>query len=486
MTDTKRPLKVFLCHAHADRDTVRSLYTRLTQDGVDAWLDKEKLLPGQDWELEIRKAVREADVVVVCLSKKFNQAGFRQKEVRLALDTAMEQPEGEIFVIPARLEECDVPPSLQRYHWVDLFDENGYEMLLRAFKNRVDSVEIALKAGNDAVHEFRKPEIKKGETPRRVTLGMAAALAGFAVIVVAALFIPSFLGKWFAPISESTVTPTMTGEMTLLAVSSPTSTVILEPTIRPSPTTLPLEITDAKNVPMVLVPVGEFNMGSADGPEFDRPVNIFYLNSFYIDKYEVSNSFYKACVDANVCTPPKQSKSATRESYYGNPEFGDHPVIAVNWYQVDEYCKWRGGSLPSEAQWEKAARGGNDFIYPWGNTFNPALLNFCDKNCPMGWAMEEFDDGYEDTSPVDMFEGGQSPYGAFNMSGNVYEWTLDWYDAYPGGNASADEGFGETSKVVRGGSWFDSDYMLRADHRFKLMPDDFEDIVGFRCVWEVP
>jgi hypothetical protein len=114
MPEPKRPLKVFLCHAHADRDPVRALYARLTQDGVDAWLDKEKLLPGQDWELEIKKAVREADVVVVCLSKQFNQAGFRQKEVRLALDTAMEKPEGEIFIIPARLEECDNLESLRK------------------------------------------------------------------------------------------------------------------------------------------------------------------------------------------------------------------------------------------------------------------------------------------------------------------------------------------------------------------------------------
>ncbi|MEP7134517.1 MAG: toll/interleukin-1 receptor domain-containing protein [Chloroflexota bacterium] len=82
MTEAKRPLKVFLCHAHADHDAVRGLYSRLTKDGVDAWLDQEKLLPGQDWELEIRKAVREAGVVVVCLSKQFNQAGFQQKEVR--------------------------------------------------------------------------------------------------------------------------------------------------------------------------------------------------------------------------------------------------------------------------------------------------------------------------------------------------------------------------------------------------------------------
>jgi hypothetical protein len=134
----KRPLKVFLCHAHSDKIAVRDLYLRLTKDGVDAWLDKEKLLPGQDWEYEIRKAVREADVVVVCLSKQFNQAGFRQKEVRLALDTAMEQPEGEIFIIPARLEECDSLESLRKWHWVDLFEENGYEMLMRALRARAD------------------------------------------------------------------------------------------------------------------------------------------------------------------------------------------------------------------------------------------------------------------------------------------------------------------------------------------------------------
>ncbi len=114
--EPKRPLKVFLCHAHADRDPVRGLYARLTKDGVDAWLDKEKLLPGQDWELEIRKAVREADTVVVCHSKQFNQAGFRQKEVRLALDVAMEKPQGAIFIIPAHFEECDTLESLRHLH----------------------------------------------------------------------------------------------------------------------------------------------------------------------------------------------------------------------------------------------------------------------------------------------------------------------------------------------------------------------------------
>ncbi len=146
MPTEKRPIKVFLCHAHADANPVRALYTRLTRDGVEAWLDKEKLLPGHDWELEIRKAVRESDVVVVCLSKDFNQEGFRQKEVRLALDTAMEKPEGEIFIIPARLEECDTLESLSKWQWVDFFENKGYEMLIRALKTRADRIGAVLQA----------------------------------------------------------------------------------------------------------------------------------------------------------------------------------------------------------------------------------------------------------------------------------------------------------------------------------------------------
>ena len=136
MPETKRLLKVFLCHAHSDAAAVYDLYRRLVQDGVDAWLDKESLLPGQDWELEIRRAVRNADIVIVCLSKRFNQAGFRQKEVRLALDTALKQPEGEIFIIPVRLEECENLESLSKWQWVDLFDEAGYRRLMLAFHEK--------------------------------------------------------------------------------------------------------------------------------------------------------------------------------------------------------------------------------------------------------------------------------------------------------------------------------------------------------------
>jgi RNA recognition motif-containing protein len=140
----KRLLQVFLCYAHSDVNAVQALYQRLKNDRVDIWLDKESLLPGVDWEYEIQKAVRQSDVVVVCLSKNFNQEGFRQKEVRLALETAMRQPEGEIFIIPARLEECDNLASLRKWHWVNLFEPDGYERLMRALRVRAQKVGAVL------------------------------------------------------------------------------------------------------------------------------------------------------------------------------------------------------------------------------------------------------------------------------------------------------------------------------------------------------
>jgi outer membrane protein assembly factor BamD (BamD/ComL family) len=134
-------LKVFLCHASGDKPPVRELYKRLTTEGVDAWLDQEKLLPGQDWRMEIPRAVREADVVVICLSKKsITKEGYVQKEIRFALDIAEEKPEGTIFLIPARLEDCIVPERLSRWQWVDLYEENGFIRLLRSLKLRADAV----------------------------------------------------------------------------------------------------------------------------------------------------------------------------------------------------------------------------------------------------------------------------------------------------------------------------------------------------------
>lgn len=144
--DSNHLLKVFLCHASSDKAEVLNLYSRLTSDGIDAWLDKEKLIPGQNWQIEIPKAVRNTDVVIVCLSaQSVNKDGFVQKEIKIALDAADEKPEGTIFIIPARLENCDVPERISQFHWVDLFSEDGYERLLKALQIRAGSLNKIIK-----------------------------------------------------------------------------------------------------------------------------------------------------------------------------------------------------------------------------------------------------------------------------------------------------------------------------------------------------
>lgn len=140
MPKRKRPLKVFLCHAHADSAAVRVLYTRLTRDGMEVWLDREELLPGQDWELEISRGMHASDVVLVCLSRKFNRRkGYRHTELKMALEKADSLSDDEIFIIPARLEECSVPRALNRWQRVDLFETDGYKKLLRALRGHARS-----------------------------------------------------------------------------------------------------------------------------------------------------------------------------------------------------------------------------------------------------------------------------------------------------------------------------------------------------------
>ncbi len=225
--EPKRPLKVFLCHAHADRGAVRALHARLTSDGVDVWFDKEKLLPGHDWELEIRKAVREADAVVVCLSRQFNQDGFRQKEVRLALDIAMEKHEDTIFIIPARLEECDTLESLKKWHEVNLFEEDGYVMLLRALRTRADKI----------------GEVSQVAKKNLLNLSIVIISVIITMLVGAMIWLSQFGGILSSPtatITMTTATKTSVATFTvlppsktLLPSSSPTttSTFTLSPTM---------------------------------------------------------------------------------------------------------------------------------------------------------------------------------------------------------------------------------------------------------------
>ena len=235
---------------------------------------------------------------------------------------------------------------------------------------------------------------------------------------------------------------------------------------------------------MVYVPEGEFRMGRDDGLDYEKPEHTVYLDAFWIDQTEVTNAQYKKCVDAGVCDPPENVGSETRESYYGDAEFDDYPVIWVSWNDAGSYCQWVGKRLPTEAEWEKAARGTDRRMYPWGDTFDGSNLNICDKNCTLEWKDPNSDDGYADTAPVGNYPPGASPCGAYDMAGNVYEWVHDWlqwdyYSVSPDKNPlGPDSG---TYRALRGGSWIDIQSTVHSTERRGLRPDGQDNVSGFRC-----
>lgn len=140
MTLAKQQIRIFLIYAHGDNKAVRKLYTRLVKEGEEVWLDKEKLLPGQNWKREIRKAILRSDVVIVCLSRVFNkQHGYRHEELKIALEKAHVLANSDVFIIPVRLEECDMPESLHHLHRVDLFKTGGYKRLIHTLQGHVKS-----------------------------------------------------------------------------------------------------------------------------------------------------------------------------------------------------------------------------------------------------------------------------------------------------------------------------------------------------------
>ena len=249
-------------------------------------------------------------------------------------------------------------------------------------------------------------------------------------------------------------------------------------------------------VGMVLIPEGPFEMGStADIANInEQPVHTVYVDAFYMDKREVSVGAYRKFIEATGHRAPEWH----RISIYSPAD--NHPVVFVSWHDAMAYAKWKGKRLPTEAEWEKAARGGLvGKAYPWGNFTPRAACNFADKRLVhYWWADKDTDDGYGYTAPLGSYPA--NGYDLYDMAGNVWEWCLDEYDpgfyaTSPGTNpvsgigtvAGITNGFSsvQSPRVLRGGSWLVNYHGVRNAFRFRLDPSSMSGDVGFRCVQDL-
>ena len=237
-----------------------------------------------------------------------------------------------------------------------------------------------------------------------------------------------------------------------------------------------MQLSDKDGMQMILIPSDEFKMGSTDEDKdayhVEKPQHKVFLDAFWMDRTEITNAFYRKCVQANVCKSPAAPSAEGTKNVFTDAQYDLYPVVSVSWEQAKAYCEWAGRRLPSEAEWEKAARGPDGNIYPWGKILpNAKLLNF---NDPKGGL-----------KAVGSYPAGASPYGILDMAGNVWEWVADWYDgAYYDDPPSENPKGPQTGqyRVFRGGAWYTTATNVRAAYRGRTDPESSFNNLGFRCV----
>jgi formylglycine-generating enzyme required for sulfatase activity len=320
------------------------------------------------------------------------------------------------------------------------------------------------------------PVVQVEQNPyKRFYLGLAIFSTFLIMTSSYMLFVPKGPIPTLTPTIGVSLSPIVTRE--IIAVATP----VVPATLTPMPVVKPIDlrVNSKDGAEIVLIPEGEFTMGSnpKDDPYFwgaEAPAHTVHLDSFWIYRTEVTQGMYQKCVDQKACPFPDRIDDPVAKQY-GNPRFSDYPVVMVTWEAASSYCQWAGARLPTEAEWEKAARGTDGRLFPWGNDPNP--------------------DGHAifsatSTSPVGSLPYGASPYSAFDMAGNVLEWVNDYFDSSyyqysplvnPHGPSSG------SRRVIRGGAFTQEELAgLRTVARASLRPRDSKISVGFRCAVDEP
>lgn len=483
---TNRPLRVFLCHSSADKPAVRELYQKLrVESWIQPWLDEEELFPGMDWNMEIEKAIEATDVILVCLSNNsITKEGYVQREIRIALDYADYKPEGTLFIIPIRLEDCVPPKRLARWQYADYFEgqrERGFERLSTSLERRANSLELNLQKEIQPFIEKKtaatKPQTNKLKKSEKITPKIDPLFEECVKFAqergqISAAMIKSKMRIGYTRASQILFTMEREG---VIGPAEGEMQIhnILNPISKPAQASLVSQnkLTLSNGMEFMRVPAGKFLMGSTNenksAYDNESPQHIVDIPYDYLmARFPITN------VQFTLFTKHVFEKSNE-----------NHPVFNVSWEDSMAYCKWLNGllkaetlsglvlRLPTEAEWEKAARGVEAFEYPWGNTFDE---NKCNTS----------EGGKGNKTPVGLYSPqGDSPYGCADMSGNIWEWTHSLFKPYPYriSDGREDENAFDT-RVLRGGSYFTGARSARCACRTDSLIGNSNSVFGFRVV----
>ncbi len=517
----KEPV-IFLAHAREDKAAVLKLHQRLKSRGFQPWLDEIDLVGGQIWEHEIRKVIQGADLVLACLSSQsVDRVGYAQNEFNMALTEYRKRPRESIFLIPVRLDDCDVPDlkdldngvGLRSIHWVDLFEENGFNNLLRAIETKLGDKTISTGAGSRYWHYLSalavtlvvgmgfaiwqssnailgdKEDTRNEDTFPTIVTPKVPSVAettngNSKSVETSGIEGKTLAGRLEVPLAslkpEAGPTVSMEPEIKKALDREPTRVPDLVPAVELPTDMLPTPLfvapkpgdvfQDCDDCPeMVVLPDGSFFMGSQRHNRNERPKHRVSIEAFALGKYEVTFAEWDNCVAAKGCDHRPGDEGWGRDR---------RPVVNVSWEATQQYIRWlsqKTGAayrLPSESEWEYAARPREGTTYSWGNEIGKNRAN-CD-GCGSRW-----DD--RQTAPVGSFPAND--HGLHDVHGNVWEWVGDvWHKSYAG---APDDGRawvkGSTSKrVLRGGSWDNEADSMRSAFRIKQSPNSQTYAFGFR------